>query len=206
MHPAPLFREADPATLIARIRAHPLGLVCVSGETTPLAAHTPVLAAMDAGAPLLRFHLSAHNPVTHRLEAGAAALIVFTGPDAYISPDWYGPVPNQVPTWNYLSAEAEGVAQPTGPEGATAFLDDLSAWFEAHLLPKPPWTRTKMDPASFDLMLRGIRAFELRPVRFEGITKLSQNKTTAARDGVIEALSATADGLAIAGEMRTLRP
>ena len=46
MHPAPLFRETDPEPLIARIRAHPLGLVCVSGEVAPLAVHTPVLASL----------------------------------------------------------------------------------------------------------------------------------------------------------------
>lgn len=202
MHPAPNFREADPDTLLDRIRAYPLGLVCVNGETTPLAAHTPVLAAMDRGYPRLRFHLSAHNPVSRRLEAGAAALIVFTGPDAYISPDWYGPVPNQVPTWNYLSVEAEGAVAPTD---ATQFLDDVSAHFETLLQPKPPWTRAKMAPGSFEMMLRGIRAFELTPVRFEGISKLSQNKTSDAREGVIESLSATAGGLAIAQEMRKLQ-
>ncbi len=204
MHPAPLFRETDPDVLLERIRLHPLGLVCVSGEMAPLAAHTPVLAALEDGKPRLRFHLSAHNPVTRRLEAGAAALIVFTGPDAYISPDWYGAVPNQVPTWNYLSVEAEGTPTATGNEGAAAFLDDVSAHFETLLLPKPPWTRAKMDPASFEMLLRGIRAFELAPTRFEGITKLSQNKTTASRQGVIEGLSATAGGLAIAREMRKL--
>jgi transcriptional regulator len=202
MHPAPLFRESAPETLLARIRAWPLGLVCVNGEVAPLAAHTPVLADIDTGKPRLRFHLSAHNPVTRRLEAGTAALIVFTGPDAYISPDWYGPVPNQVPTWNYLSVEAEGAAEPTD---AAKFLDDVSAHFEAGLLPKPPWTRAKMDSGAFELMLRGIRAFQLTPLRFEGITKLGQNKTTAARDGVIEGLSATAGGLAIAQEMRKLQ-
>ncbi len=201
MHPAPLFRESDPETLIARIRAYPLGLVCVNGEVAPLAAHTPVLAALENGQPRLRFHLSAHNAVTRRLEAGAAALIVFTGPEAYISPDWYGTVPNQVPTWNYLSVEAEGTPSPAD---ATAFLDDVSDHFEAQLLPKPPWTRAKMDPASFQMMLRGIRAYELRPIRFEGMSKLSQNKTSEARDGVIEGLSATAGGLAIALEMRKL--
>nr|MCU0730053.1 hypothetical protein [Hyphomonas sp.] len=85
------------------------------------------------------------------------------------------------------------------------FLDDVSAHFETLLLPKPPWTRAKMAPGSFELMLRGIRAFELTPVRFEGITKLSQNKTSEAREGVIEGLSATSRGLAIAEEMRKLQ-
>ncbi len=185
MHPAPLFRESDPDTLLARIRAHPLGLVCVNGEFAPLAAHTPILAEMRGGDVRMRFHLSAHNRVAHRLEAGAPALIVFNGPDAYVSPDWYGPVPNQVPTWNYLSVEAEGISRLAD---AAQFLDDVSAHFEAQLLPKPPWTRAKMDPATFELMLRGIRAFDMIPERFEGISKLSQNKTSEAREGVIAAL------------------
>jgi len=202
MHPAPLFRESDPETLLARIRAWPLGLVCVNGEVAPLAAHTPVLADIANGNPRLRFHLSAHNAVSRRLEAGASALIVFTGPDAYISPDWYGTVPNQVPTWNYLSVEAEGAVEPTD---AAKFLDDVSDHFEALLLPKPPWTSAKMDPAAFDMLLRGIRAFQLTPLRFEGMTKLGQNKTSEAREGVIEGLSATAGGLAIAQEMRKLQ-
>ncbi len=187
MHPAPIFRETDPATLIARIRDVPLGLVCVSGDAAPHAAHTPVLASIDGGSPRLRFHLSAHNPVIRCIESGAAVLIVFTGPDAYISPDWYGDLPNQVPTWNYLSVEAEGTPSPTD---AARFLDDVSAHFETLLAPKPPWTRAKMTPGSFEAMLRSIRAYDLRPVRFEGISKLSQNKPVAAREGVMTALGA----------------
>ncbi|MFN7180150.1 FMN-binding negative transcriptional regulator [Hyphomonas sp.] len=186
MHPAPLFRETDTDTLLARICDYPLGLIVVNGETAPLAAHSPVLAARgEDGGVRLRFHLSANNPVTKRLEAGAAALIVFTGPEAYISPDWYGEVPDQVPTWNYLSVEAEGMPVPAD---AIAFLDDVSAEFESRLLPKPPWTRAKMAPAAFDRMVRAIRAFEMAPSRFEGITKLGQNKTPEMRAGVVAAL------------------
>lgn len=186
MHPAPLFRETNTDTLLARIRAHPLGLIAVNGDGAPLTAHSPVLGGrLEDGRVQLRFHLSANNPVTKALEAGAAARIVFLGPEAYISPDWYGDVPDQVPTWNYLSAEAEGLPAPAD---VAAFLDDLSAEFEARLLPKPPWTRAKMSPGAFERMVRAIRAFEMIPAIFEGTTKLGQNKTAQARAGVIEAL------------------
>lgn len=205
MHPVPLFRETDLATLLARIAAHPLGIVMVNGEAAPLAVHTPVLARAAAGGPVLRFHLSAANPVTVRLLAGARATIVFTGADAYVSPDWYGDVPDQVPTWNYLSVEAEGAAEDIGREGAAAFLDDLSETFEAALRPKPPWTRGKMRPQAFEAMLNGVRAFQMRPARFEGITKLSQNKTADIRAGVIDALDALPGGEGIAAAMRGLK-
>lgn len=199
MHPAPLFRETDTDALLARIRDYPLGLIAVNGEAAPLAAHSPVLASRgEDGSVRLRFHLSANNPVTKRLEAGTAARIVFLGPEAYISPDWYGEVPDQVPTWNYLSVEAEG--RPL-PSDATQFLDDLSAEFEARLLPKPPWTRAKMTPGAFDRMVRAIRAFEMIPAIFEGTTKLGQNKTPEMRAGVARALGEHA----IAEAMRKLR-
>lgn len=204
MHPSPRFRETDPATLLARIAAHPLGIVMVNGEAAPLAVHTPVIVRQDTAGIVLCFHLSAANPVTARLLAGAAATLVFTGPEAYVSPDWYGEIPDQVPTWNYLSVEAEGNVTETGREGAAAFLDDLSAVFEAGLLPKPPWTRAKMKPAAFEALLNGIRAFEMRPSRFEGITKLGQNKTPEMRAGVIAALEDQPGGAGIAAAIRAL--
>lgn len=187
MHAAPLFRESDSDILLARIRAHPLGLITVNGAAAPLTAHSPVLGMrLSDGGVQLRFHLSANNPVTKALEAGMAARIVFLGPEAYISPDWYGDVPDQVPTWNYMTAEAEGVATPTD---APAFLDALSAEFENRLLPKPPWTRAKMTPGAFDRMVRAIRAFEMIPSVFEGTTKLGQNKTAEVRAGAVAALA-----------------
>ncbi len=176
--------------------------MAVNGETVPLVSHTPVIARQDEDGIVLRFHLSAANPATARLIAGAAAGVA--GADAYISPDWYGNVPDQVPTWNYLSVEAEGEARETGREGAAAFLDDLSAVFEGALLPKPPWTRDKMKPAAFEAMLGGIHAFEMRPRRLEGITKLGQNKTAEMRAGVIEALEGLPGGAGIAAAMRRL--
>lgn len=204
MHPSPRFRETDLAILLARMAAHPFALVTVNGTRAPLAVHTPVIARAEGDGALLRFHLSAANPVTAQLLAGAEAAIVFTGPDAYISPDWYGEVPDQVPTWNYLSVEAEGAARETGREGAAAFLDDLSDVFETALLPKPPWKRDKMKPAAFEAMLNGIRAFEMHPRRLEGITKLGQNKTPEMRAGVVSALEDVPGGAGIAAAMRGL--
>lgn len=62
-----------------------------------------------------------------------------------------------------------------------------------------------MKPAAFEAMLKGIRAFEMRPRRLEGITKLGQNKTPEMRAGVIEALEGLSGGAGIARAMRGLR-
>lgn len=201
MHPARPFLETDTATLVTRARAHSFALVCAMQDGRVIAAHAPFLVDETDGKVALRFHLSANNAVTAALQSGSRALIVFTGPNAYISPDWYG-MDDQVPTWNYLSVEAEGPIIPMDDAGATQFLDDLSRLHEATLAPKPQWTRHKMTPDRFEAMLRGIRAFTLVPERFEGITKLGQNKPAEAQAGVMAALSTREDGIAVAEEMR----
>jgi transcriptional regulator len=107
--------------------------------------------------------------------------------EAYVSPDWYA-APDQVPTWNYLTVEAEGAVTPLDEAGLVALLDDLSAMEEGRLAPKPAWTRHKMSPGRFEAMLRGIVGARLAVSRLEGTFKLSQNKTAADRAGVITAL------------------
>jgi transcriptional regulator len=197
MHPASAFKEADDAALRALVAERGFGLVIGAANGRPVAAHAPVL--LEGGT--LRFHLSRMNALTPVLQAGGRVLVVITGPDAYVSPDWYG-LPDQVPTWNYLSVEIEGPVAPLDNEAATVLLDDLSAHFEGKLAPKPAWTRAKMTPARFEALLSAIRAFEMRVERFEGIRKLSQNKGA-------EPMARLADALEAAGSVeiaRLMRP
>lgn len=184
MHPNPAFRLEDRERLRAVVEAHPFALITTIQDGRPRAAHTPVLADPDGA---FRFHLARHNPACDAALGSGRALAVFTGPNAYISPDWYGE-PNRVPTWSYVAVEAEGAVDPLGEEETTAFLDDVSARFEATLAPKPAWTRAKMSPGRFESMRRGIVAFRLIPDRFEGVLKLSQNKSAEAQARVAEAL------------------
>jgi len=183
MHPAPYFKETDEAALSTLVAKRGFGLVIATADGRPVAAHAALL--LDGRR--LRFHVSRANALVPVLDAGGTALVVVSGPDAYVSPDWYG-VEDQVPTWNYLSVEMEGPVAPL--EDGAALLDDLSAHFEAKLGPKPPWTRGKMTPGRFETLLRGIRAFEMRVERFEGVTKLSQNKDAAVMGRIAEALDA----------------
>ena len=203
MHPTRLFHEHDPDLLVQTANTHPFALVIGVQSNRPYAAHAPVLVEQRAETIDLRFHLSRMNPVTDAIQATGRALVVFTGPHTYVSPDWYGQ-DDQVPTWNYLSVEAEGPLQVLDDAGAARLLDDLSATYEAELTPKPAWTRGKMTPGRFESMLKGITAFEMAATRFEGIRKLNQNKPVPARERVISALESREDGLAIAREMRKL--
>lgn len=193
MHPQPAFHVTDPEPLGALVAERGLALIVGTDLGRPRVAHAPVLLADGR----LRFHLSRANPLVAALAAAPHALAVVTGPETYVSPDWYG-MADQVPTWNYLSAEIEGPVRSLEEDEAAALLDHLSAAFEARLAPKPPWTRAKMSPGRFEAMLRGIVAYEMSVERLEGVRKLSQNKPEAAQAQLAEALDARGDETAAA--------
>lgn len=189
MHPARLFHQTDETALAALVADRALALIVGVAGPRPVVAHAPVLLEGRR----LRFHLSRGNALTPVLAAGGAtALAVVTGPDAYVSPDWYG-LDDQVPTWNYLSVEMEGPIHAMDAAGTMAMLDDLSARFEAALAPKPAWTRQKMTPGRFEALLGGIVAFEMAIERFEGVWKLSQNKPARAIASAASALEGRPD-------------
>jgi len=201
LHPARAFHEADPAVLASRVAERGFAVIVGTGEGRPVVAHAPVL--LDEGR--LRFHLSAANPLGKALQGSGWGLAVITGADTYVSPDWYE-LPDQVPTWNYLSVEIEGPVRALERRAATALLEDLSARYEADLAPKPPWTRAKLDPAKFETLLSGIVAFEMTVERLEGITKLSQNKPPEAVQRVARYLVDIPDAGASVIAAHMLRP
>ena len=185
MHPNPRFRWNDRREILDFIQRNAFAHIFVQGAEGPLVAHLPVIVSREGH---LRFHLSRANPVAKALD-GAVALASVAGPDAYISPDWYGS-DDQVPTWNYMTAEARGPVRRLSDDELVAQLDDLSAEHEMRLLPKRPWTRAKMDPESFAGMLKAIAGFEMAVESLTGTLKLGQNKKDDDAAGAVDGLVA----------------
>lgn len=171
MHPNRALAWEDREAMLAFVADIAFATVVVDG---PMLVHVPVLVA---GPDRIRFHVSRGNRA--KLE-GKRAIVSVLGPDAYISPDWYGQE-DQVPTWNYLAVEAEGPLSPLDEAELTGLLDDLSAAHEARLAPKPAWTRAKMSPGRFEGMLKAIIGYELAIEDLRGTRKLGQNKDEATR-------------------------
>lgn len=151
------------------------GAVTAVDNGVPVAAHVPLLVVGDGTQRRLEFHLARANPL-HRIIADAPhVLVVVSGPDAYISPDWYASA-DQVPTWNYMAAHLTGVAQAMSPDRALDHVERMSLSFENRLLPKKPWSTAKMAPQKRDMMLKAIVPIEVEVHSIVGSFKLSQNK------------------------------
>jgi transcriptional regulator len=201
LHPNPAFRKTAADRNLAFARARGFGVLSVNGPDGPLMAHVPFLLSDDGTTADL--HLARSNAV---IAAGLPALAVLAvmGPDAYISPDWYG-VEDQVPTWNYIAVHLRGTLVQLPDDAMDGHVNALSDTFEARLAPKPVWKSTKMGDGVMDRMKRMILPFRLQITTVDGTWKLNQNKTAAARAGVIAALDAQGGAAAdIAQVMRDL--
>lgn len=186
MHPNPAFRATPEDENLRFAAARGFGMLCINGAEGPLAAHVPFV--MAGARRVVEVHLARSNGIA-RAGLPAPALLAVQGPDAYVSPDWYG-MPDQVPTWNYVAMHLRGVLSPMEPEGLEPQVDALSAEFEGRIAGKRPWTKHKMGAGVMERMMRGILPFRLEVTEVQATWKLNQNKPPEARAGVIAALEA----------------
>ncbi len=201
------FKMDDQPRLHSFMRRNPLCLLIVTVDGEAHANPVPVL--LDATAiphGKLRFHLARGNPLVNWLDGKRPALLVFSGEDHYISPDWYHEE-QLVPTWNYAMVQARGIPRPLDDAELINLLRDLSAEHEAALEPKQPWTTDKLDSNRYTMMRRGICGLEMPIDRLQGKWKMSQNRGAADRQGAItqlERLSDDSSAQRVAASMRDL--
>lgn len=176
--------------------------ICATIDGALIAAQVPVL--IDATGTQLELHLSRANPLARALPQ--PVLVVIAGADAYVSPDWYAE-PHQVPTWNYVSVEIRGELVATDEVRLVEILGRQTAQSEARIAGKAPWTVDKLPPATLAAKLKGIVGATLQIESLRGTRKLSQNKSSADRNGIAAALGASerAADREIAGLVRALR-
>ncbi len=178
------FANQELDELHALVEAHPLGALVTRIDGRLDATHVPCVLDREVGERgRLRFHLARANPACAALGSVEEVLLIFAGPQCYVSPDWYYGA-DLVPTWNYAAVHAYGRASVLGDEALCRLLDDLSARHEAQL-PKRPWNTEKLAPALYAKMRQAIVGFELPIAELQGKWKMSQNRRPEDRDGVI---------------------
>ena len=184
------FRVEDVAQMHALMRARPFAALVSSGPAGLYGSHLPTVLKDEGEFGVIECHLARANPHCKELAAVSEALMIFQGPEGYITPNWYATKAETgkvVPTWNYAVVHAYGC-----PE-----VKEEAAWLRRHVgelttqqekAEVRPWEVSDAPERYVEVMLRGIIGFRFVVTRLEGKWKMSQNREMQDRAGVVEGL------------------
>jgi transcriptional regulator len=196
MYQPPHFREDRIEVQHDLIRAHPLSLLITAGPGGLMANPIPFLVYADGSERgTLRAHVARGNPQWRELASVEECLVVFQGPQQYVTPSWYATkreTGKVVPTWNYATVHVWG--RPQVIEDAAWLrrqLDDLTALKEG--VRPAPWKVDDAPPDFVIAQMKGIVGIEIPIARSEGKWKVSQNRPEADRAGVLAGLREEGD-------------
>ena len=188
--PAP-FREDDLSALHGTMEAARLSNLVTATAEGLVATPLPLFLVRDEGAyGTLYGHLARPNS-QWKLPAIGDAMVLFMGPDAYVTPSWYASKREHgkvVPTWNYVAVHAYGPVEFF--DDAERLHDVVSRLTDLHERPRAePWAVTDAPESFTSAQLRGIVGLRLPINRIEGKRKMSQNRNAGDRAGVAAGLA-----------------
>ena len=186
------FNEPDAHTLLALMKAHPLATL-VRGGAELAADILPLEVDRVGDGWRVTGHVARANPLWREAD-GQPVLLLFQGPQAYVSPNWY-PSKFQhgkaVPTWNYTMVQVHGTLRAIeDAEWLRAFVTRLTERHEGGRA--VPWHVADAPADYLDTMLKAIVGIEIEVKRVEGKFKLSQNRSAEDRTGVVLGLESDA--------------
>ncbi|GAA3577236.1 FMN-binding negative transcriptional regulator [Marinobacter xestospongiae] len=187
------FQENDQSRLLEHIETLGFGILVLADSQGIEANHLPfLLDRPPSGGPVrLACHVARNNPVWQRLAPEMKVLVVFQGPQAYISPSWYPTKAEHgraVPTWNYLAIHAEGPARATtDPSWLRHHLSQLTDHHERHR--STPWQLSDAPEAFTNRLMQNIVGIEITIDTLVGKTKASQNQPEKNHAGVMAGLN-----------------
>ena len=182
------FAETRPEILRALIQRYPLATLVSMGANGLEANPIPLYLVPGEGPqPVLQGHVARANPLWWEVPSNSEVLVIFQGPQHYISPSWYATKAETgkvVPTWNYAVVQAYGPLQ----------IRDDPVWVRQQMVALTaqqengftlPW-QVDDAPQDFTERLIGqVVGIEIPISHWMGKWKVSQNQPVGNRDSVI---------------------
>lgn len=168
---------------------YPFATLITVSEGRPFVSHLPLTPKKVGDRVELIGHLARANP-HWKLFMGSEVTAIFHGAHTYITPQWYAE--NDVPTWNYSTAHAKGsIELIEDEEGILGCLRELTTHVERHWA--SGWEFFVPEDLSGEILPRSILGFKIKVSEIAYKKKLSQNRTTADRAGVLKGLATRID-------------
>ncbi len=157
--------------MAAFAQAHPFALLVTAPGGIPQATALPVVVERAETGWRIAGHGARENPQLATLDQ-AEALVQFSGPHAYISPQLYDRA-QSVPTWNYSAVQARGRARLVQDEAAGyRILEALIRQSEPGYLER--WDT--LNATYRERLFQAVLFFEIEVVAWDGAQKWSQDR------------------------------
>ncbi|MDB1088667.1 FMN-binding negative transcriptional regulator [Streptomyces sp. ACA25] len=197
MHERAQYSDDRSGPVLAMLKANPLALVVTPGELAPSGTHAPVLfrhgpdgadeEAVAAGSTLvgstLVGHMNVRNAQWTAMREGDRALVVFQGPNGYVSPTVYGVTP-AAPTWDFTAVHIVGTLHPIAdPAEVLEIVRETARRLEAGF--GQGWDQ-ESSVEYFRKIAPGVGGFELQVESVQTMFKLSQEKPEPIRRKIVE--------------------
>jgi transcriptional regulator len=207
MFQPPIFREERIKIMHDMIHEHPFASLVSMQESDIVADHLPLIIHPELSTHgTLRGHVARGNPIGRKLDEDIEVLVMFRGPQHYITPSWYPSKKEHgkvVPTWNYIMVHARGKIK----------IHQDTDWILSHLTElthrnengrKEPWKVSDAPSDFIKRQLRSIIGIEIKITSLQGTWKTSQNKkledNMSVSEGLNKELSDAAKTMAICVE------
>lgn len=181
------FRENDRQMLLDFMEEYPFAFLTGSNLSgNQVATQVPILIEEKQGELYLQGHIMRNTDHYKAFMENANVLVVFTGPNTYVSASWYSN-PQIGSTWNYMSVHLSGQINIMSDEELILFMKKLTLKFEKGNSVSP--TIYDNLPAGFlNKMMPAIAGFEIKVDKLDNVFKLSQNRDEKSYMNIISKL------------------
>ncbi|MBU2647655.1 FMN-binding negative transcriptional regulator [bacterium] len=176
MYPPEYYLERDPEKIYRVMETVRFATMISRTEDDIIVTHIPLILDRHRGkSGVLIGHMDRNNPHTTYL-SDAKVLVIFQGPNAYISPNVFES--SQLPTWNYIAVHVKGRMVIT--ESADAVMDSMIKMAGILETGPNPYVLDKAN-AKMQHLINHVIGFEIEILEMTGRFKLSQNKHSVDR-------------------------
>jgi len=193
------FKEKEKQTLVKFMEDNRFAFMTGSFLSgIQVATQIPVLLEERNGELYLQGHIMRNTDHHKAFVENPNALLVFTGPNCYVSASWYSN-PQVGSTWNYMSVHVGGQVTFMANEELIQFMRKLTLKMEKGN--KQSLTFIDNLPEQYvDKMMPAIVGFEIRAEKMENVFKLSQNRDEKSYLNIISKLEEQGGSSALIAE------
>lgn len=189
------FDTKDDAQILEIIDTYPFATVMSFDENNqPFFSHIPLITKKSASGFSLLGHVAKRNLQWSHFQENPKVKVIVNGPHTYITPKWYRSG-RDVPTWNYVSIHIDGSAELIDNfDGLVGLLKALTEKFETGS--QNPWAfELPDDLLTPETLCSAIVGFEISVEKIDSKFKLSQNRASIDKAGIIEGLTDRSDDM-----------